>query len=387
MGACFSRQQWREDERFMQTGEFVRYAVQGDIANIRQMVRKEKLHPDSQDLFMSRAVAAYMGKLTSVQELLNCGATVAKVDHNGRNALHHACRKDQDDVVRFLIMEAKMDINSQSENKDTPLHKAVRGKSVKSIELLLQLGADPHLRNDQNRTPLEELDSSPSTAAVTSLATYRPRACNWFSDDAVLSFMQDEVAEEINTAVVRQVIKPRRHTTPNLSAPPPGTGNSANSIRGGESTHIHDFHNRLSECTESAVSERSSRANSARMLGSSSNITFVKPMTPKTSSNSDDRSDDGWSQASEKVNRPLTQNAFKNKAMVRKSLKYAGKRVIAVLRVKKQLSGEEKKQMIRLLLEKYSKRDENPNGRTPGNGLEHQPTLVTLLMPTTDQLA
>lgn len=50
------------------------------------------------------------------------------MDQNGRNALHHACRKDQDDVVRYLITVEKMDANSASENKDTPLHKA--GKCV-----------------------------------------------------------------------------------------------------------------------------------------------------------------------------------------------------------------------------------------------------------------
>jgi hypothetical protein len=59
-----------------------------------------------------------------VQELIKTGASAEIVDANKRNALHHACRKDHDDVVRFLLESAKMDINASSESKDTPLHKA-----------------------------------------------------------------------------------------------------------------------------------------------------------------------------------------------------------------------------------------------------------------------
>lgn len=68
--------------------------------------------------------ACYTGKLMCIQELLTAGASTKIVDQNGRNALHHACRKDQDDVVRYLIQVEKMDVNATSENKDTPLHKA-----------------------------------------------------------------------------------------------------------------------------------------------------------------------------------------------------------------------------------------------------------------------
>lgn len=68
--------------------------------------------------------ACYTGKLACIQELLAAGASTKIVDQNGRNALHHACRKDQDNVVRFLVQVEKMDVNAVSENKDTPLHKA-----------------------------------------------------------------------------------------------------------------------------------------------------------------------------------------------------------------------------------------------------------------------
>jgi ankyrin repeat protein len=81
--------------------------------------------------------AAYGGKLGCVQALLKAGASMSITDANGRNALHHACRKDHDEVVRYLVSEAKMDVNSLSESSDTPLHKA--GNWTALVGLLLEV--------------------------------------------------------------------------------------------------------------------------------------------------------------------------------------------------------------------------------------------------------
>lgn len=78
--------------------------------------------PDPPSLHASSA--AYAGRLNCVQELVKAGANAAIVDANGRNALHHACRKDRDEVARFLLETARVDINAFSESKETPLHKA-----------------------------------------------------------------------------------------------------------------------------------------------------------------------------------------------------------------------------------------------------------------------
>jgi hypothetical protein len=70
------------------------------------------------------SAASYVGELECIQELIKAGGSASAVDSNGRNALHHACRKDHDGVVRYLVTTAKVDINCRSENQDTPLHKA-----------------------------------------------------------------------------------------------------------------------------------------------------------------------------------------------------------------------------------------------------------------------
>ncbi|KAK1945168.1 Ankyrin-3 [Phytophthora citrophthora] len=181
MGLCWSRRMNAEDREQEKIAEFVRYAITSDLVHLQAMITKQKMDPNAKDRFGMNAVhwgkkltrqysqrydaelrllstASYVGELGCIQELIKAGGLPSAVDSNGRNALHHACRKDHDEVVRYLVTTAKVNINSRSENQDTPLHKAVRGKSIKVLEMLLKLGADPNLRNEQGRTPLEELE-------------------------------------------------------------------------------------------------------------------------------------------------------------------------------------------------------------------------------------
>lgn len=81
-------------------------------------------------------LAIYTGKLACVQELLQAGALTDAVDRNGCNMLHHACYKDQDDVVRFLAEICSMSVNAASENKGTPLHKAGESPGTKACSLV-----------------------------------------------------------------------------------------------------------------------------------------------------------------------------------------------------------------------------------------------------------
>ncbi|KAL3671737.1 hypothetical protein V7S43_003647 [Phytophthora oleae] len=139
-----------EDRAQEKIAEFVRYAITSDLVQLRAMITKQKMDPNAKDRFGMNAIhwASYVGELGCIQELIKAGGSPSATDSNGRNALHHACRKDHDEVVRYLVSTAKVNINSRSENQDTPLHKAVRGKSIKVLEMLLKLGADPNLRNE-----------------------------------------------------------------------------------------------------------------------------------------------------------------------------------------------------------------------------------------------
>ncbi|TYZ67483.1 hypothetical protein PybrP1_008860 [[Pythium] brassicae (nom. inval.)] len=348
----------------------------GDLPNLKNMLAKGKVDPNARD------EACYTGKLACIQELLQAGASTQLVDQNGRNALHHACRKDQDDVVRFLVQVQKMDINAVSENKDTPLHKAVRGKGVKSIEVLLQNGANPHLCNDQNRTPLEELDSHPGTVT-------------------------DVVQDEISTERVNEELEALRHDFVGDASHHHHAKARSKSLvsrfygdseaRRADATLITEFSASIREFSEHQSSDRSlsrsrsssspnvaggvwarvtgsgggggsaSARNSARIGVSSTPVEFApldlaglnaarnsaaSPYTPSVSSSSCSTSTTPHTATQRGPSEPLSRPSHK-------SLKYAGKRVIMALRVKHLMPVDEKQEMIRRLLRKHMQRSDS----------------------------
>ena len=74
----------------------------------------------------------------------------------GRTALHRATAFNQTDVIKRLLHEGA-DVNRQIRFfKNTPLHMAVQNNSTEAVRLLLDNGADINLKNDDNKTPLDE---------------------------------------------------------------------------------------------------------------------------------------------------------------------------------------------------------------------------------------
>ncbi|KAL4144437.1 hypothetical protein PRNP1_013570 [Phytophthora ramorum] len=126
MGLCPLSRMTAEDREQERVAEFVRFAITADLVKLREMISKTKMDPNAKDRFGMNAVhwASYVGELECIIELIKAGGSPSATDSNGRNALHHACRKDHDEVVRYLVSTAHVDINSRSENQDTPLHKA-----------------------------------------------------------------------------------------------------------------------------------------------------------------------------------------------------------------------------------------------------------------------
>jgi len=85
------------------------------------------------------------------QLLLDNGANVNATNRDRSTALHHATGDLR--IMRILI-EKGADINSQDNNGNTPLHSAISGKTLKSVDRLLNIGADINLRNNDGNTPL-----------------------------------------------------------------------------------------------------------------------------------------------------------------------------------------------------------------------------------------
>ena len=74
----------------------------------------------------------------------------------GWTALHRATAFNQTDVIERLLHEGA-DVNRQIRFfKNTPLHWAVQNNNTEAVRLLLDNGADINLKNDDNKTPLDE---------------------------------------------------------------------------------------------------------------------------------------------------------------------------------------------------------------------------------------
>jgi tankyrase len=105
-----------------------------------------------------------------IRYLLQCGVSVGETDKNGVTPLHRAVRFRSLAATRELIAHGA-DVNVvDRKTKSTPLHRAVMntgapatsGKTELAIEittLLLSHGADPRIKNRNGKTPLDYVKS------------------------------------------------------------------------------------------------------------------------------------------------------------------------------------------------------------------------------------
>ena len=88
--------------------------------------------------------------------MLREGMPVDVSDEGGWTALHRATAFNQTDVIKRLLHEGA-DVNRQIRFfKNTPLHMAAENNSTEAVRFLLDNGADINLKNDDNKTPLDE---------------------------------------------------------------------------------------------------------------------------------------------------------------------------------------------------------------------------------------
>jgi ankyrin repeat protein len=99
----------------------------------------------------------------TIGHLLQKGADVNITDPTGRNALLVSVDSHQKDYIKLLVTEGN-DINSQDDKGNTALHYLFTkvlankmyvpyGKDI--LRPLLEEGADPHIRNDEGKSPMD----------------------------------------------------------------------------------------------------------------------------------------------------------------------------------------------------------------------------------------
>jgi len=97
-------------------------------------------------------VAAIKNEIGSVEELLlDSGIDVNCKDHAGWTALHEACSRGHNEIVKALI-KAGASVNIPGYENQTALMDAVISNRVETVQILLEAGADPNLHNEHGQT-------------------------------------------------------------------------------------------------------------------------------------------------------------------------------------------------------------------------------------------
>ncbi|KAK3103216.1 hypothetical protein FSP39_017509 [Pinctada imbricata] len=98
--------------------------------------------------------ATKLGLLPIVDKLISLGADVNWEDKDKRTALHHACIKDNVEIIQLLLMSGANKYKS-NEHGDQPIHESVINGNIPALEELLLAGVDINSRNSITKyTPL-----------------------------------------------------------------------------------------------------------------------------------------------------------------------------------------------------------------------------------------
>lgn len=99
--------------------------------------------------------AVRSGDLKKVVELTENNQDMESFDVNGWTPLHIATAQDDITILRYLLCHnPNLEICGKQMNKDTPLSFAALNGQVDAIEILLEFGANVHVRNDCGYTPV-----------------------------------------------------------------------------------------------------------------------------------------------------------------------------------------------------------------------------------------
>ncbi len=99
--------------------------------------------------------AASRGDLKTLQFLQTLGANTGALDANGSNALHLATLKSHQDIIPWLVKEAKLDLESQSGEQKTAFLIAAKKNALSTLESLYELGANPHAVDSTGKHALD----------------------------------------------------------------------------------------------------------------------------------------------------------------------------------------------------------------------------------------
>lgn len=103
---------------------------------------------------VSNTVLTQAQRIALLDRVSSAGGDVNMPGDDGCVPLHHAARKNLQDVVKWLL-EAGAFVNQQSHSKQTALHRAARAGHIGVVQTLLEHGATVDVPDDQGQRPLD----------------------------------------------------------------------------------------------------------------------------------------------------------------------------------------------------------------------------------------
>jgi ankyrin repeat protein len=100
-------------------------------------------------------LAAYYAQMPALETLLEAGADPCAVDNKGSNAFMGVAFKGHQQIAKWLLENTQCDVNHQNYAGQTSLMMASLFGREDMIKLLLEQGADRHLKDKQGNTSVK----------------------------------------------------------------------------------------------------------------------------------------------------------------------------------------------------------------------------------------
>jgi ankyrin repeat protein len=130
----------------------------GKLNNVIRLLARDPqlVNAYAEDGFQPLGLACYFGHLETAEYLIKAGAPINFASRNGLKAapIQSATAAGHEKIVQRLL-ELGADPNVREGNGYTPLHAAAQNKDVDMIRLLLYGGADLTLKGNDGKTPLD----------------------------------------------------------------------------------------------------------------------------------------------------------------------------------------------------------------------------------------
>ena len=138
----------------------------GEMDIVRYLITDEKCNLNIPNKYLNTPlhVACYVKALSIIKFLLErrCNTTIPNkkgetaqhilLNEDGDCLLHFACQWDDVEIVRFLIIDERYDLNIQNRSLNTPLHIACNVKLLTIIRFLLEMRCSTNIPNIEGET-------------------------------------------------------------------------------------------------------------------------------------------------------------------------------------------------------------------------------------------